>query len=364
MMPRLDSLQKEFDGKIQILGVAYQSEKEVNDFFQRSAENGIKRPKLPDVLNDNVLINLFPHTYLPHFVWINSEGIVAAVTEDGQVNPGNIQKVLSKAKWSIPEKKDEPLQPYNNHLPLFINNNATSGNHLIYHSLLTGFVEGLQSGLTQYPLDSLSGLKITARNVPLLWLFRTAYQERKVYYGKNRMIIAAKDSSKLINNSVGAEYLNWLKDGNGFCYELVVPPVLAGRAYSLMQRDLALFFDEYKVEIKQRTQVCWVLTRTDKKVHFNTSGGTPASSYNSNGFKLHNAGLSNFIDHLNVIYMQDSPYPVLDETNIKQPVDMEVTANLSDIGSLNHALAAYGLTFIKVKRTIPVLAISDNIKPN
>ncbi len=359
-MPKLDSLQKQFSGKVQVLQVAYQPEKVIKDFFEKADRQGTRIPKLSGVVNDHILIDLFPHTSLPHIVIINGNGVVSAITEDSKVNAVAIEELLTTNHLALPEKVDEILQKYDNRLPLFVNSNANAGNSLIYHSMLSGYVPGLEAGSTQYPLDSVHGLKITLRNIPLLWLFKTAYQERKVYYGKSRTIILVKDTTRLINNSVGEEYTNWLKAGNGFCYELVVPPSLSGKAYALMQKDLTLFFSDYKIEIQKRPKVCWVLIQTKGKSQLTTSGGTPSSSYSFTGFKMHNVGLKNFIDHLNAIYMQDSPYPVLNETNLKKPLDLDVDANLHDINSLNHGLAPYGLQFIKASRSIDVLVISDN----
>jgi thiol-disulfide isomerase/thioredoxin len=359
MMPKLDSLQKQFGSKIQIIEVAYQPKSVIEKFYLESAANGNKRPELPCLVNDNTLVKLFPHTYLPHFVWINPTGKIVAETEESQVTVTNISNILSGKSVSLREKIDDTIQSYNNRLPLLINGNAKAGKALIYHSLLTGYIDGLMSGTTQYPADSLTGFKITARNVPLLWLFRMAYEERKVHFGNNRISIELKDSSRLTSNLVGSSYLKWLKAGNGFCYELVVPPSMNGSAYKMMQRDLSQFFPEFHAAIHERSQQCWVLTKTSQFNNISSHGNKPASSYSLTGCTLQNLGLGNFIDHLNVIYLQNSPYPVIDGTGIIEPVDIQIKADLTSISSLNQSLAPYGLEFRLAKREISALYITE-----
>ncbi|HVX00179.1 MAG TPA: TlpA disulfide reductase family protein [Candidatus Babeliaceae bacterium] len=360
MMPTLDSLQDEFKNKIQIIGVAYQSKSEVENYFYRSSNLGGKKPGFPDIVNDNILIKLFPHTYLPHFVWISGDGKVIGTTEASQVTRSKIKEVLNGENDKLKIKSDEVEQPYDNHSPIFINSNANAGKELIYHSLLSGYVEGLRGGVTQYPPDE-SGAKITVRNSPIIWLYRTAYEERKDHFGFNRIVLRLNDSARLNSTLDGESYISWLKAGNGYCYELVVPPRLIGKRYQIMQHDLDFLFPQYRAGIEMMEKECWILISFGEPKALNTTGGNPASSYSLTGFQLHNAPLSNFIDHLNVIYLQNSPYPVLDESHIDHPVDLNIEANLSDVNSINSALLLYGLKFIKAKRKIPVLVIKDQL---
>ena len=363
MMPKLDSLQDDFRNRIQIIGVAYQSKNEVESYFSRSSISGGKKPIFPDIVDDKILIKLFPHTYLPHFVWINGDGKVIATTEASQVTHSKIEEVLNGEDAKLKIKTDEADQVYDNHLPIFINSNASAGKELIYHSLLSGYVEGLHGGVTQYLPDG-KGAKITVRNSPLIWLYRTAFEERKDHFGFNRIVLRLNDTANLNSNLVGQDYLSWLKAGNGYCYELVVPPVLIDKRYQIMQHDLEFLFPQYHASIEMMEKECWVLISFGESKPLNTSGGNPASSYSLTGFQLHNAPLSNFIDHLNVIYLQNSPYPVVDESHIDHPVDLSVEANLSDINSMSSALIPYGLKFIKAKRKIPVLVITDHPNSN
>jgi thiol-disulfide isomerase/thioredoxin len=352
MLPKMAALEGEFKGRLRFLPVAYQSAAEIGAFRRkRGMVAGV------EIVGDKLLSGWFPHTYLPHYVWLNRDGVVLAVTEYGAVTSANVAKLLGSG-GALAEKRDEVLQVYDNHKPLLVNGNGTGG-LVTYHSLLTGYVEGLMGGVTRYPLDPVAGLKITLRNVPLSWLLRTAYGEGKTFYGPNRQVLEVRDSSKLRSDLEGMAYLDWLKRGNGWCYELLVPPALAGSAYALMQRELSLLFPQYKVGVEKRERECWVLSRVGG-VALATAGGKPRSVFNGGGFTLQNAGLNNIIAQLNGIWLQDSPLPIVDGTGFTGKADMVVAANLSVVGSLNSGLAVYGLALVKKRVPIDMLVIRDN----
>jgi len=362
--PHMKNLQDKFGDKLIVLQVAYQPRKVVDDFYTSSAKAGQPRARLSGLVGDTILVKLFPHNQLPHFVWIDREGKYLASTEENEVTEANIEKAIAKGALHLQQKNDDPLQTYDNRRPMFLNSNGTVGSHLIYHSLLSGYVPGMKAGLTRYPPDSVLGLKITGRNIPLIWLFKAAYEEGKTMFMNNRTVIQLRDSSALINDANGQVYENWLKEGNGYCYELVVPPGMVNQAYKMMQRDLSLFFPQYAATVKKQTKECWILTRIAEQPPVKSRGEKPAQNFSVNGFTLTNGKLSNLLVQLNAIYMQQSPYPLIDESHIDYPVDLQVDANLTDMKSLNAGLAKYGLTFMKGQRNVDVLYITDSETDN
>lgn len=74
MIPRMDSLQKQFEGKVQFLAVTAESEKTVAAFRAKYEKRKGKRIAHPEVVSDTVLRTLFNHTALPHYVWIDPRG--------------------------------------------------------------------------------------------------------------------------------------------------------------------------------------------------------------------------------------------------------------------------------------------------
>src|SRR3569833_157804 len=70
--PLADSLQREFHSQLQVLLVDAAN---TGDKKERVLAC-LKGLSLPSVTGDTTLIKLFPHFYIPHYVWIDNEGIV------------------------------------------------------------------------------------------------------------------------------------------------------------------------------------------------------------------------------------------------------------------------------------------------
>ena len=100
-LPKLDSLQKEFEGKIQILLITHPSGNNfgiasMKQTFARWAKAGLYIPHLPVATSGNEsLIELFPHEYIPHYVWIDSRGKLCAITGYNLMNKQMIETLLN-----------------------------------------------------------------------------------------------------------------------------------------------------------------------------------------------------------------------------------------------------------------------------
>jgi hypothetical protein len=62
---------------------------------------------LPAVVNDTILDKLFPHTLIPHYVWISTEGKLIAVSSSEAVTAANIQAAWKGEELSFTMKKDQ-----------------------------------------------------------------------------------------------------------------------------------------------------------------------------------------------------------------------------------------------------------------
>ncbi|MCE7044459.1 TlpA family protein disulfide reductase [Dyadobacter sp. CY312] len=359
MLPRIDSLQRQFDDKIQILPVAYQSSEVINDFLDRYQKKRGGRIVLPEVMSDTLLHALFPHTYLPHYVWISTEGKVLSITGMEEMTAENIQKVLDGQANTIRQKVDGKAIAYDTKKPLFINGNGGDGKNIVYHSVLSGYTDGLvNSGYTI--MDDSIEVRIGFRNTTLQSMFQVAYSDNG-YLGKNRVILNVNTPSKLTSTLTGQSYNDWRKQGNAFCYEVKMPPHRRKEAHEIMKQDFARFFNQYKAGMQKRNTTCLVLKRTDDIDRIKTKGGKSIMSAQYGQFTLQNKNLLFLVSQLNVISMQNSPYPVIDGTGYSEPVDLMLDANLSDVADLNKALKAYGLALVEEVREIDMLVIADNI---
>ena len=76
---------------------------------------------------------------------------------------------------------------------------------------------------------------------------------------------------------------------------------------------------------------------------------------------MQNHSLSRFIADLEVLYMQTSPYPIVNGTGYKNWVDIEINAPMGNIIEMNKALVKYDLAFELQDREIGIIVVRDPI---
>ena len=360
MIPRIDSLQKEFEGRVQFLAVTAQSESKVVAFRNKFDKHYGKRIQHPEVVSDSVLSQFFPHTSLPHYVWIDQKGIVVAVTEMDQINDGKIRSFLSNTNMTLKEKKDEQPVEHDDSQPFLANGNGGDGHNLIYHSVLTSYTPGLQ-GRFSWKIDPRKGRRITVTNCNRFWLYRIAYAKPGGFMDEGSVVIESSQSEGLTSELSGQNYLDWLKEGNGFCYELIVPAIFQDKTNAIMQRDLANFFPQYNAVMENRVTKCIALIRFDseKSLLKASEGGERQINIDPFGWKVKNASLGLLVDRFN--QTQNHPLNLMDKTSYSVPVDLEIEGNISNLPVLNKALASYGLMLQEKIIERPVLVIRDYV---
>ncbi len=354
MLPQLNQLQEDFKGEVQFISVTYQNTATVKPVLQRQKTTIIEK-----VVNDSSLHRLFPHQVLPHFVWIDPEGQVAAITGMEALNEESLRDAL-KGNLVVKAKKDYSLA-YERDKPLLINGNGGGGNELLYHSMISGYIEGLDAG-SSVQLAKGPQTKITVRNGSLRKLFSLAYGEGKVFFGSNRLQLDVSDSSKVFSSATGAAYLDWARK-NTFCYELLLPVERTEKCFDIFQRDLSLMFPQYSVEVENRNKACLVLIDLQATRRQHTVRGTPSMKVadDTGNLQVRNMLPEHIVYNLNIFYMQKSPYPIIDDTACGFAVDMDFGNNLSDLAAINKSLEKSGFKFVKKNVSIPVLTIKDSI---
>ena len=353
MNPKMEALQEQFNDRIQFLPVAYQSYKEVTDFYRKLEKQSGKYPSLPMLAGDTVLVRLFPHQTLPHYIWIGGDGIVKAITEAQAINAENINKLLTTGVLNLRIKQDEK-KVYSPEEPLFFA--GTNPGEGLFRSQLSGYLVGAGRGMYKDVEVEMSApvKRITARNLTMPELFRLAYRKER----KETLIEVPETIQLEANNIGGMDFLDWLRKGKGYCYELMVPEHLKYNAYVLMQDQLKSFFSDYHIGLEKRKVKCLALVRTSTADKLRTSGGEPSAYFDGFGCKLKSCYLSVFISRMQVP-LQTNPLPLLDETGYKSMVDLELTANMSDLNDVNKALARYDLQFVEKQADIEMLVIRN-----
>lgn len=358
MIPKMDSLQKVFGDKVAFLSVTYQKEIEVLPFLEKLEKRRGVKYGLPVVTDDKVLKEMFPHVYLPHYAWVDAKGVLRSLTSYGEVNADNISSML-KGDLVAAQKRDMKIS-FDVKRPFLVNGNGGSGDNMIYHSVLTGFSEGVGAQLSYTRLDTTVSRKAFTMNVSMLDMMKFAHGGDRLFLGWNRVLLEGLDPKILRSGLKGQEYASWLRNGNGYCYELVVPPVLSPRIFELMREDIKRFFPAYSAGVETRKVKCLVLRRTSDQILFISNGGPMENSFTPSGFRMHNSTFQQLAVRLEVNALQRSSYPVVDGTGYRGRVDMEINANLSDVGAMNLALAKYDLKFVVEDFPTEVLVVRNN----
>jgi thiol-disulfide isomerase/thioredoxin len=365
--PKLDSLQRKFKDEIEILPVTAESKSTVSDFLAKM--NKIKNWSPHSVTDDRILGRLFPHIYLPHYVWINQSGKVVAITESTEVNANNIHAMLNNEETSLSVKKDREnfivdgeAGNYFLFAPSVMMRNTSTLENLPredvrFQSLLTRYIQGLGSGGNFDP----KGTWLYLQNMTVFVLYRTAFSGNSMKsLNNNSLIIDIPDSIlfdkiKGHRRSSNAETQNWLEE-YGYCYTIRVSPELASKKEEIMLRELNDYFGAlYGIEGKKENRNCkyLALVRTNKEIKFAAKGKESTSS-TADKFSLRivNASFQTLVEEL-TLPLQKYPL-VFDETGYSGKVDLELNCQLSDLKALNKELDRYGLQLVEKEKMMNV----------
>ncbi|HUZ58703.1 MAG TPA: TlpA disulfide reductase family protein [Hanamia sp.] len=370
MIPVTDSLQKEFEGKIQILPVTDQDASTATAFL-----NNIKHYKnilMPSVTNDTELRTLFPHVEIPHYVWLDENSKVIAITGAEQLTGDIIKDFLNKKRETLPIKEDQ-YKTIPEHAPMFvIGNEIISGNTthfekidnsaLLYHSVITKYIDGF--GCEQ---GTDTG-RITCKNSSIGDLYRMAASHYKlinlgfnstIWETNNEIVKRMSDSAVTVHSKTRAEIYDWMRQYD-YCYELKFPSKMNDRKYDLMLQDLNNYFGAmFNIvgSMERRKTNCLVLIKTSKSKMPDTSATKNQYSINPYHLQLKNASVSQFIALLSINL--DTFPPLVDETHDDEKMDIDINCNLSDINSLNKALMPYGLKLVEKIAERDMIVIKD-----
>lgn len=356
-MSKLDSIQKKFQNKLQILPVTYEDSTIVSRFINRMSR--IMNIVPATVVNDNLLQNKFWHTSLPHYVWIDGKRIVIAITEANDVSVENIARYLNGEGFKYTLKRDEEriliAAPAFFPAVQVLNDQDTTlerldDSSLITHSILTGYIAGLSSGGSFRDSTYFS-----LRNLSIATLYKFALfgnsnsavtNTSSVKVDISDPILFKKVSGKSIDGtrmSSGLESLEWIKE-NGYCYESKVPPILSKERFKIMEEELNRFFSvKYGIIGTKETvkRKCLALVRISKEDKMATKGSEPTIQIDKFSFKMTNLRIYSFIERM-ALAMQTLP-PIIDETNYSGKIDLDLNCNFSDLKALNKELEKYGL---------------------
>lgn len=368
-----DSLQKKYSGDLMILPVTYEETEYVSKFLNKL--NKIAHILPVSATADKILVNLFKHTSIPHYVWINTRSReVVAITENKDLVENNIEAFRRGKPLSFVLKKDESRKLKDNN-DLFqpsieiVDDDKTThlqrldDSSIYFRSVLTKYVDGLASGIAYG--DS---TYISVTNLTIWRLYQTALLGNSIStLNANSVVVEIPDSSLnyLVNGnssngrklSSGLESLNWLKE-YGYCYVLKVPPFLAQRKREIMLAELNSYFGTlYNIEgeLAERKSKYLALVRTLKEDKLKSKEGINRISVDRLSLKLQNDDLTSLIAYL-AVPLQKYPQ-IIDETGYTGRIDLDLNCQLADLSAVNKELEKYGLQLVEKEKLLTVAVI-------
>lgn len=371
--PKINALNKKFDGKVQIMPITYEEEVMVKKFVDKMERNsGID---IPSVVNDIVLREAFKHTEIPHYVWIDPSGKVVAITGTEDLTETNINKILQGQSLNIQKKIDAYEEGFNPDAKAFVIMNPlkkqgsislqeVKNENVVIKSVLTKFLEGKPSVM------HFDARRVACINTSIESMYRVAagrfrpdlvYMNRSMWETRDTLLNELKDATleKVADRGVKTA----MAKKNWYTYELEIPETMDPDAkYDFMLADLNRYFGiKYGIvgTLEKRKIKCLVLIRTsfdDKLIKTKTDNSE--SNTNTYSFSMRNRPIDNFISSLKQ-FMQLSP-PLIDGTNFKGNVDIEINCKLiENLPCINKELERYGLKFVEEFREIEMIVIKD-----
>jgi thiol-disulfide isomerase/thioredoxin len=362
--PHMDSLQKQFKDKIQILLVnPHKTNDETLDRIKNVMEKFKVRtgfyPSLPIPIYDTILNAYFPHKTVPHEVWIDGNGKLIAITNAFDVNAENIQTVLSGKPLNVDYKND--LQEYDRNNPLeFDWHGDRVKPKTLYYSAFTRYMGGVGG------CRPAEGTKFNGNNINEItgffiintslrgFLFRAYYKEFNEF----------PESRVVLNVRNPLQYkLGW-DTAYMYCYDLTVPPT-SSKDFNFKQRvylkeDLKRFFN-VTVTRKNIRLKSLILTSTDSVSKSFTKFEKRMLEIDRNSIKkyFHNYPLNEMVKILG----GRLSVPLVNESAITQNIDLDFPDNFdwSNVEGLKRVLENAGFAIKEEERELEVIIISDKI---
>lgn len=357
-MSTSNTLAAKFGHKVEMIPVTYE-----DGSVAASTLNGINRDNgsaIYSIVSDSFFEKEFPHSVIPHEVWLDSNFRVIAITDENEVTEQNISALLAGKPVNLHPKMEDGDLNVDLKKPVLTGNQGVDipDSAILFKSMMTRYVPRLHPSSSNHP-NSLIIL-----NESILGLYRLiagGYQPE--FFNRNRTILEVKDTNRVSDplGISGQQFTEWAKK-NTYCYELILKDTtLRQLKFPIALGQLNEFCKSLNIvgSFEERKRDCYVLVRKTGFRDFETSGGSQMSHLDAYSLHYVNVPFKNFFLFLQIYYLQTSPYPLLDESGITYNVDMSLDCNMSNVDSINKALEKYNLEFRKEQRSLKYLVLRD-----
>lgn len=352
--PEMEKLQQRFGDTIKIFLVTNDSNGDLSRLFQK-----VKLPAIPILCNDTLLTNMFPHTTVPHHIWIGTQGKVQFITDGFNATENNISKVLEGENLALHIRKE--VGDFKADDALWKEGNGRLQKYITGYSFGMNRIEENEStkwSLNKDTVNKTIGFKFL--NVPLLDLYKMAFGNsiyRSIYKYNNRILFNLSDKGKQLRQPPNTENLFEWNEKNLVCFESKWLETRDSVAFQYLQNDVNKFFP-YSVKTANKDILCYSLKLAFNKKIKKTDHEKPLIKFTDDAFILKNIPVSFMVESLNGISLfKDTP--VIDGTNLNKNINIIMLGAFTDMVTLKQKLLENGFILEQERKILKMLIISE-----
>jgi thiol-disulfide isomerase/thioredoxin len=362
-LPKMNALQKQFAGQVQVIAVTTEKAAKVNALFKKN-KVGTSLDALLFAVDDTVFTKYFPSRSIPHEVWIDAHGIVRAITAGEYVNAENIQAILrgDAVNWPVKDQESRIKET----TALFSNEPSRKTSQATYYSSLLPFSPGASRGKYNRRDSTGNIIYFNRNNFSILALYSFALKGDFTFANNyKRAVLKVKDSTRFIFNRRTGYQAAW-RAQNWYCYEAAVPAHYPDSIINRRFKEDLDFFLGLKTRLEKRKVKCLLLTQTTPLRPLTTAHEIPAEDFvrDAQGhycYSQQNENLSGLVLTLNNDPLLSHLPIVFDATNTDVHADLHlcIGKDPNDVAAWREALKSYGLLLEESIRELEILVIED-----
>jgi len=362
---KLDSLQKIFSKKIQIVLVNTESKDSTIHFLSKL--KNIELPNLPMVTEDKLLSNFFPSATFPYSIWIDTQGIINFFTNSYNTTAEHVKQILEDNAVGI-KNRTYTKKKYGS---LFGVEDRKWESELLYYSYISKCNDSISvSHFNRISIDGGKKVRLSDDCQSIAQLYKRAFSEGNKYNFDivGCFIFQTIDSFKYFP-PIDKNQIDFWRENYAYSYDLIVPFHQKESMYKIMQQDLERSF-RLNARVEMRQVNSYVLVKSNGRDKLKTRGGTSInrlwpnpdeSSSRDSVLFLQNLSFNFFVERLKT-WCEYNLGPFYNETNYLNDADISIKSNSLQpamIKSLRQDLKRYGLDIIEENRKAAVLVISE-----
>jgi thiol-disulfide isomerase/thioredoxin len=369
MLKKTDSIQNALPNDIQFISITAEATEMVEKFLNNY--NLKYNTKVFSVTNERYLWYAFKHYSIPHYIWLDKNRKVVAITDYFQVTYDKVAQFV-RGNLKIKQKTDRYLFP-DTQLPLFepmLTNPGRTPDTTVDRTLNKGSVLW-HSTFTKYQpayraLQSFGKNHIVAVNSNIERLYAQAYGETSLdYTWMNRWMWTATNPDAWSMSHAAVDHMdyNTWASKNTFTYELSTLEGMSEReTYKIMLQELNAYFGKvYKIKgsLKDTLIDCMVLEETGQPSSYQTKDTTNQKNLVGQfEFNVQSVPMSYFYQNLCLFY-QFEKAPLVNDVKYKGNVSLKLSGDLKQFDNVNAGLIKYGLRIVRKKMMTKMIVIED-----